>query len=110
MIKVKIKKEKVLLNSFYSLKFVNYSNKLTEVAKNHKGFISSNSYFSDDIDTLYKNNIKIITISEWKNKKCWNDWFNSKDRKIISDEFINIHKEEDFNILFKRSVNDTFLL
>ena len=36
MNKIKIISEKVIFNSIHSLTFVNYNNKLTEVAKKHK--------------------------------------------------------------------------
>ena len=107
---MKILSEKILLNSIYSLKFVNYSNKLTEVARNFRGFISSNSYVVDKINPEYKGNIKIITISEWKDKECWENWYNSGERQKISNEFNNLKRKEAFQRLFKKSINDTFLL
>ena len=110
MNKIKIISEKVIFNNVHSLTFVNYNNKLTEVAKMHKGFITSNSYFLDKIDEQSDTDIKIITISEWENKECWNNWFNSTDRKNISEKFKYINKEEKFDRLFKRPINNTFLL
>ena len=112
MSKVKILSEKILLNNFYSNKFINYSNSLTDVAKKNKGFISSKSYFVDNIN-LHKINddpIKIITISEWKNSDAWNKWKNSQDRKNVSESFKDLERIEQFKILYDRTVNDIFLL
>ena len=112
MSQIRILSEKVLLNSFYSNKFVNYSNTLTDVAKKSNGFISSKSYFVDNIN-LHKINddpIKIITISEWKNSDVWNKWKNSQDRKDVSESFKDLERTEEFKILYDRTINDTFLL
>lgn len=112
MSKVRILSEKLLMNSFYSHKFINYSNSLTDVAKNSNGFISSKSYFVDNINQTTKttNNIKIITISEWKNSDAWNKWKNSQDRKNVSESFKDLERTEQFKILYDRTVNDIFLL
>tara|TARA_Y100000992_G_scaffold264845_1_gene201834 strand:- start:333 stop:671 length:339 start_codon:yes stop_codon:yes gene_type:complete len=112
MSKIRILSEKILINSFYSNKFINYSNTLTDVAKKSNGFISSKSYFVDNIN-LHKindNPIKIITISEWKNIDAWNKWKNSQDRKNVSESFKDLERTEEFKILYDRTINDTFLL
>ena len=112
MSKIRILSEKVLLNNYYSQKFINYSNTLTDVAKKSNGFISSKSYFVDNIN-LHKindNPIKIITISEWKNIDAWNKWKNSQDRKNVSESFKDLERTEEFKILYDRTINDTFLL
>lgn len=112
MSKIRILSEKILSNSFYSNRFINYSNSLTDVAKKNYGFISSKSYFVDNIDQTTKttNNIKIITISEWKNNNAWYNWKNSQDRKIVSESFKDLERTEQFKILYDRTVNDIFLL
>lgn len=112
MSKVRILSEKVLMNSFYSHKFINYSNSLTDVAKKSNGFISSKSYFVDNIDQYNTTTdyIKIITISEWKNNNAWYNWKNSQDRKNVSESFKDLKRTEQFKILYDRTVNDTFLL
>jgi len=109
---IKILSEKVLLNTHYSIKFINYSNNLTDIAKRSNGFISSKSYIVDNIDQNNKidNNIKIITISEWKNNNAWHNWKNSQDRKNISDFFKDLDRTEQFKILYDRTANDIFLL
>ena len=67
------------------IRFSEYANTLSEKAKNHPGFISTNSY--------------------------WNDWFESETRKKIKSSYTDIIGSESFNILNKRSpTDDTFLL
>ena len=110
MSKIRIISEKILLNKFYSNRFVEYSNRLTETARQHKGFLNSESYFLDNINTDFKDNIKILTISEWENKEYWDIWLKSNERSIISNEFKDVLKEEKFDRLFKRAVNNIFLL
>lgn len=111
MNKIRILSEKVLLNNYYSQKFINYSNTLTDVAKKNKGFISSKSYFVDNIDPRNKNeNIKIITISEWENSKSWENWKKSKKRKNVSITFKDVERTEQFKILYDRTDNNIFLL
>ena len=106
----KVISEKLIFNSFYSLKSIRYSNKLTEIASNTSGFISSKSFFSEDFDSMKNDKIKIVTISEWDSKKSWNNWFNSKERKIVSKEFSDLKREEKFNVLFTKKDNDIFLM
>jgi len=112
MSKVRILSEKILLNNFYSHKFINYSNSLTDVAKKNKGFISSKSYLVDNINLRKENEtpVKIITISEWKNADAWNKWKNSKDRKNVTELFKDVERSEQFNILYNRIDNNMFLL
>ena len=112
MSKIRILSEKILVNNFYSHKFINYSNSLTDVAKKSNGFISSKSYFVDNINLHNENKypVKIITISEWKNMNAWNEWKNSKDRKNVSESFKDLERTEKFNILYKRTDNNMFLL
>tara|TARA_B100000424_G_C22510826_1_gene294455 strand:+ start:82 stop:420 length:339 start_codon:yes stop_codon:yes gene_type:complete len=112
MSKIRILSEKVLLNNYYSQKFINYSNTLTDVAKKNKGFISSKSYFVDNIDLRKENetSIKIITISEWKNKEDWEKWKKSKERKNVSLTFKDVERKEQFKILYDRTNNNIFLL
>ena len=83
---------------------------MTEVASKSSGFISSKSFFSEDIDYIKNNNLKIVTISEWDSKQAWNNWFNSKERKSVSEEFTDINREEKFNVLFEKKDNDIFLM
>tara|TARA_Y100000991_G_C21936680_1_gene333287 strand:+ start:410 stop:742 length:333 start_codon:yes stop_codon:yes gene_type:complete len=106
----KIISEKIIFNNFYSLKAIRYSNALTECAHKSPGFISSTSYFSEKVDSSQKDNIKIITISDWENKDSWDKWINSPERRRISKEFQNIKKKEKFNRLFTKNVNDIFLM
>lgn len=111
MNKIKILSEKVLFNSVYSQKFINYSNELTNIARNHEGFISSKSYFVDNLDPHHKyDTIKIITISQWETNKAWEKWKKSKDRKNVSESFKDLEKREEFKILYDRTINDVFLL
>ena len=110
MNKIRIVSKKILLNNLYSKKFINYSNKLTETARTQKGFLNSNSYFIEDIDNNFKNNIQILTISEWENKKSWDKWLKSKERENISNEFQDVLRKEKFDRLFKKNVDDIFLL
>ena len=106
----KIISEKIIFNNLYSLKAIRYSNALTECAQKSPGFISSKSYFSEKIEINEKDKIKIITISDWKSKDCWDKWINSNERSQISKEFQNIKRKEKFNRLFTKNVNDIFLM
>lgn len=106
----KVISEKLIFNSFYSLKTIRYNNKLSEVASKSPGFISSKSYFSEDINFIKDDKIKIITISEWNNKKSWEKWFNSEERKSISEEFKDIKRKEKFNALFVQKNDNIFLM
>lgn len=118
MNKIRILSEKILLNNHYSIKFINYSNQLTDVATKSKGFISSNSYFVDNLDQCNKNTdynkntdtIKIITISEWNNNEDWCNWKQSQERKNVSNYFKDMERTEKFKILYTRNNNNIFLL
>uniref|UniRef100_A0A6C0AXZ6 ABM domain-containing protein n=1 Tax=viral metagenome TaxID=1070528 RepID=A0A6C0AXZ6_9ZZZZ len=111
MSKIRIFSEKILKNTYYTRNFINYSNELSEIAKKYKGFISSSSYFVDNIDLVDNTDtIKIITISEWKNVESWNSWKKSSNRKNISNQYTNLETSEKFNILYNRTNNDIFLL
>lgn len=111
MTKIRIFSEKILFNSFYTKKFISYSNELTDIAKKQNGFISSNSYFVDNMSQINQSNtLKIITISEWKNMNTWELWKKSQNRKYISDQYKCLERSEKFNILYNRSDNDIFLL
>lgn len=111
MSKIRIFSEKILENTYYTRNFINYSNELSEIAKKHKGFISSTSYFADNINQINKlNTLKIITISEWKNIESWDSWKKSSNRININNQYTNLEINEKFNILYNRTNNDIFLL
>lgn len=57
-----------------------------------------------------RDNIKLITISDWKSKESWDKWINSYERSQISKEFEDVKREEKFNRIFTKNVNDMFLL
>ena len=106
----KIISEKIFFNNLYYLKAIRYSNTLTECAQKSPGFISSKSYFSETMNLNKKENMKIITISDWENKESWDKWINSYERGQISKEFEDIKRKENFNRIFKKDVNDIFLM
>ena len=106
----KIISEKIFFNNLYSLKAIRYSNALTECAKRSSGFISSKSYFSEEMGLNEKDKIKIITISDWKNKGSWDKWINSNERSQISKDFEDVKRKENFNRLFTKDINDIFLM
>ena len=107
---VRIFSEKIITNSFHTKKFINFTNKLTETAKIQKGFIKSNSYFCDNFDYGNSDRCKIITISDWEDIDSWNNWYNSKNRSNVYDEFNNIVDDESINRLFKKNIDEFFLL
>ena len=112
MSKIRILSEKILLNKHCSIKFINYSNQLTDVATKSNGFISSTSYFVDNLDQYNKttDKIKIITISEWNNNEDWCNWKQSQERKNVSNYFKDMKRTEKFKILYTRNNNNIFLL
>ena len=111
MSKIRIFSEKLLKNTYYTRNFINYSNELSEIAKKHKGFISSTSYFVDNISEIKQlNTLKIITVSEWKNIESWDSWKKSNNRKNITNQYTNLETTEKFNILYDRTNNNIFLL
>lgn len=107
---VRIFSEKIITNSFHSRKFINFTNKLTETAKKQKGFIDSNSFFCDKLKYDDTNTCKIITISNWDNINSWEEWYNSKNRKEIYIQYDNIVEEESLNRLFRKNIDEIFLL
>lgn len=91
--------------------FIDYTNILSEAAKNHSGFISSNSYWKNPLETYTEQKIEIVSISEWKSLQDWENWYNSEKRKEINNKYIKIIEEEKFNVLLKKTpLDDIFLL
>ena len=96
------------------IRFSEYANTLSEKAKNHPGFISTNSYWKNRMEIPENDEIsklEIVSISNWKSIDDWNDWLDSETRKKIKSSYTDIIGSESFNILNKRSpTDDTFLL
>ena len=91
--------------------FIDYTNILSETAKNHSGFISSTSYWKNPLESYTDQNIEIVSISEWKSLQDWENWYNSENRKEINNKYNKIIKEEKFNVLLKKThLDDIFLL
>ena len=87
---------------------IKYQSRLTELAKNHNGYISSESYFAYTYENDYS---PIYNISNWKNHNSWINWLNSPDRKEIYNEYYNIIHKEKYYILSKtKNVDDDFFL
>lgn len=96
------------------IRFSEYANSLAEQAKNHPGFISSNSYWKNTIQFPSEKEtckLEIVSISNWRSIDDWNSWYNSHKRKNIRKLYDDIIDNETFNLLNKRSdKDDTFLL
>ena len=96
------------------IRFSEYTNTLSEKARQHPGFVSSNSYwknsikFPEDKETC---SLEIVSISEWRSLDDWEDWYKSKSRQDICNLYKDIIGKESFDIMNKRSsTEDTFLL
>jgi antibiotic biosynthesis monooxygenase (ABM) superfamily enzyme len=90
-------------------------NKLTQIAMKQPGYVGSNSYweFTDNHITKYNGKIQnIYTISDWNSQYSWNLWLNSQERKVIQNEYKDVIKTEEFNLLYvnKYKEDSTFLL
>ena len=60
---------------------IKMSNDLTKNAQIAPGFISSKSFWNNDLnDTLYLNKT-LFTFSDWENINYWNSWLESDQRK-----------------------------
>tara|TARA_E500000178_G_scaffold348984_2_gene405058 strand:- start:1749 stop:2096 length:348 start_codon:yes stop_codon:yes gene_type:complete len=110
---VKIMSIKSIKNQiFYGSRsrFIEYTNRLSETAKNQKGFISSNSYWKNNLNTHEVCEFQIVSISNWNRLDDWNNWLKSKERKEVSDRFKEIKCDEKFDILLKKKNNDDIFL
>ena len=107
-LKILIKKTPIRNNNNLNL-LINYQSELTKSAKNHNGYINSESYFA----YTYDDNLSpIYNFSNWKNHNSWLNWLNSNERKIIYNKYNHIIKNEKFYILCNRKEidDDIFLL
>ena len=94
-------------------KFTEYTNSLSEAAKCSSGFVSSESYWATPVSYLDNSHtsMKIVSISNWKSLKDWNNWYNSNKRKEINEKYSDIIESENFDILQKKApTDDIFLL
>ena len=91
-------------------RFIDYTNKLSETAKYQNGFISSESFWKNDIFDYYSKNYQIVSISNWNNIADWNRWYKSSERKFITDKFNELDCKEEYNILLKKKNNDDIFL
>lgn len=92
-------------------KFINYTNSLSQAAKQQPGFISSNSYFKGELNPEQQDTLTMVTISEWTSNDDWEKWFQSPERKSISHQYQDIIEEEKFHRIFKKKeIEDIFLL
>jgi len=96
------------------IRFSEYANTLSEKARDHPGFISSESYWKHSVkfpEDEEKCKLEIVSISNWKSADHWEDWFNSEERKKIRKSYYDIIEKESFDVMNKRSnQDDTFLL
>ena len=91
-----------------------YANSLSETAKDHPGFISTDSYWKNKLKnpTITGNeSLQVVSISEWESLRHWNQWLQSEERNKIHNQYKDIIQKESFSVLNKRSFSDdTFLL
>jgi antibiotic biosynthesis monooxygenase (ABM) superfamily enzyme len=111
---VRIVSKKILKSTpnFSRVSLVDYTNELSECARNQPGFISSNSYWKTPISGFdeHENDLIIISISEWENFSYWNKWFKSNQRSLIYSKHENIIEKENFALLKKKVINDDVFL
>lgn len=111
---VRIISKKILKSPqrYSRISLVDYTNELSECARNQPGFISSNSYWKTPISGFdeHQNDLIIISISEWENLDFWNKWLTSNQRKLIYLKHKNIIYNENFALLKKKVTNDDIFL
>lgn len=89
-------------------KFNDYNNHLTKTVKDFNGFINSESYYNSDICEINNKNIdSILTLSEWKSFRDWNNWYYSSERNEIYNMYCEIIKNENIYVIKREN---TFLL
>ena len=112
MYRFKILSEKISSKELIGTnKFINYTNTLSQAAKQQPGFMSSNSYFKGNLNSEQLDTLTMVTISEWTSNVDWERWFQSPERKSISHQYQDIIKEERFHRIFKKKeIEDIFLL
>lgn len=84
---------------------VEYQNDLTTAARNFKGYINSNSYWKQEDDSILYSSLTYNTlcnISHWETTKDWNNWYNSKIRSEIRNQYIHVLEKEQYNLLHER--------
>ena len=88
-----------------SMNFVMYINKLSETVKNQNGFVTSDSYWCRESNTVF-------SISDWVSENHWKNWYTSQDRQTIASEYTRHVQEEHFRVLYKTNhkYRDIFLL
>ena len=93
--------------------YIDYQKELTYTVKTFPGFLNTDSYI---INELYeKNNIdnnlkNIINISTWNNIDYWNNWYNSKEREILTKKYNGTIKHEKIIIMKNNNNNDDIFL
>ncbi len=108
---IKIFSEKICVRNRISYTgFINYTNNLTKLAKQHHGFISSESFIKEPFEYDSDIPIKVITISQWDSIYDWNNWHSSGSRRDVYNNYRDVIDTENFNLLFKKKNNDIFLL
>lgn len=92
---------------------IDFSNRLTEIARKQKGFIQSSSYWNVH-HTLIKpppTEFKLITLSDCESEKDWTDWLKSSKRIKVFGDSNEVVLNTSHIILYKKlPYNDTFLL
>lgn len=101
MNRVRILTTRVFTKKGYNLG-QNYINDLHLQVQHNPGFIKGTSYWTEDL--------KMVTLSEWKNKKEWEDWKESKYRKDIYNYYKDDIELEEHTELFKIIKTMGFLL
>ena len=92
--------------------FIDFSNRLTSAAHNQDGYIKSCSYWDvKNSLSVFDNDFKLYTLSDWESVDYWEKWLESENRKAVHNISGNPVKEVDHIILYKRlPFNDIFLL
>jgi len=81
-------------------------NRLTETVATQPGFIRSDSFWCSNTT-----NGEIHSMSDWKSKAQWDNWYTSSDRhRILSDYTDTLHSEQ-YKVFIKKHPNfNIFLL
>lgn len=90
--------------------FIQYTDSLQKAAQKKKGFLATEHFWMYDMNNIYPEKTMLVSISTWKTRQHWIDWFESKERESIHKDFKFIGKEEKFYKLQSRKKNDNFFL
>lgn len=90
--------------------FIDYINELKYGVKKQKGFLQTEHFWISDIQTNFPKETIFLSISNWKDIKYWNQWYECKEREKIIKRYNFYNKEEIDYKLSSRKENENFFL